>query len=164
MTRAAWALALLSLLVACGPLAAGGGARYDYEAGRTYPVPAGEALTLEARWSLSEAGVDRQELDGRDPNWIPEGLRGDSASALTWVDLVEVDAPDGWEVDLRTARVHRERELGERGEDAVYAFDLRVRVRVTPPASAEGLTRRVRAEIAVRGGERLPFDALVEVR
>lgn len=163
--RATFVVAGLALLlVACAPGALGGGARADYEAGRTYVVPAGEALTLDARWSAGEAGFDAPTLERRNPSWIPEGLRGDSANAVTWVSLDDVQAPEGWTVDLRSARVHRERELGERGEDAEYALDLRVSVRVTPPASAQGLTRRVRADVTVRDGERLPLDALVEVR
>lgn len=164
--RAAALLAVAALLAAtaCGPLAVGGGGRYDYEAGRTYPVTAGESVTVEARWSLDEAGVSRSALDGRNPAWIPSGARGDSANAITWVSLVEASLPEGWELDLRQIRVHRERALGDRGDDASYAHDLRATLRVTAPSNAAGLTRRVRAALAVRNGDRLPIDFLVEAR
>lgn len=163
--RAAVALAAASLLWAgCGPLAAGGDARYTYRPDGTYPVTAGETAVVEAEWSLSAAGVSRSELRRRNVNWVPSGFRGDTANAGGWVSLEPSSVPNGWEFTLRQARVVRERELGQRGDDAVYRHFLRVRLSATPPESAHGLTRRLSGDVVVRDGERLPVTFLVQAR
>ena len=156
------ALLLLLALAACAPLDAGDASRVEYRAGATYPVPADSALYVELDVPLERTGLTTTAIRSVSPTWIPLGITGESANASRLVTLMNVEAPEDWQVRLWRARLVRERPVGER--DAPWSYRLELELRVDVPASAYDLTRRVRADLQVRGGERLPVDVLVEAR
>lgn len=153
-------LAVLALLAAgCAPTTIDDATRVDYREDETFVVPAGDALHVSLDRSLDDVGLTEAGLRRSRLSWIPLGIRGESANAATITTVEGIEAPDDWSVQLWRARVVRERPLGERGAAPDYRLEAEVRVEV--PASAAGLTRRVRARLHVQGGEVVPLDFLV---
>lgn len=161
-SRRPFALAVLSLLLlaACGPLAAGDATRVDYRNGATYVAPAGSPLVATVELPLARTGLSVAALRRANLTWIPLGIRGESANAARLVSLATIEAPDDWEVRLWQARIVREASMSDR--EAPPTTRLEAEIRVDVPASAYDLTRRVRAELVVHGGARVPIDFLVE--
>jgi len=157
------AMATLALVLAsCLPLSAGDTARYDYRSGASYAVPAGGTLYLDASLTLADMGLDAEAVEDRSLNWIPLGIRGESASALGWISITPPDAPAGWQVRLWTIRVVRERPLGRPDDPARYRVEASLRVDV--PEEAFDLTRRVSTRLVSREGRDFPLTFLVEAR
>lgn len=156
---AATAVAIASLLVACAPTAAGAAARVEYRHGATFAVTAGSTLYVTLDLSLEEAGLREEGIRRSDFNWVPLGIRGDSANATRLVSLSSLEAPEGWQVRSWQTRLLRERPLGDR--EGAFGYRLESELRVDVPASAEGLLRRIRGELVVAGGATLPVDFLV---
>lgn len=146
----------------CGPLSIGEGTRVDYRSGATFEVPAGDVLYVEARLDLASFDLDEKDVDEAGLNWIPLGVRGESANALGWITIAPPEAPAGWEVRLWEIRVVRERPIGR--EDAPAVSRVVATLRVDVPESAFDLTRRVSARLAARSGGSVNLTFLVEAR
>lgn len=152
-------LFLAATLVGCGPLAAGDARRVDYRAGASYDVPAGSTLYVTADLGLAAFGLDEQDVREAGLNWIPLGVRGESANALGWIVMPPPDAPADWQVRLWEVRVIRERPVGRSDGPAMSRVEATLRVDV--PESAFDLTRRVTARLAARSGGSLELSFLV---
>lgn len=149
---------LASLLPGCGPLAADG-VRADYRSGATYDVPAGGVLYVTGTFDLAAFDLDERDVQSAGLNWIPLGLRGESANALGWITMAPPEAPAGWEVRLWEIRVVRERPIGREGGQATSRVEATLRVDV--PEAAFDLTRRVTARLAARSGGSTTMTFLV---
>lgn len=159
----AFVLALVVVaLSGCGPLSFGEGTRVDYRSGATYQVPAGDVLYVEARLGLSSFDLDEEDVDAAGLNWIPLGIRGESANALGWITVAPPEAPADWEVRLWEIRVVRERPVGR--EDAPAVSRVEATLRVDVPESAYDLTRRVSTRLVARSGGSVNLTFLVEAR
>lgn len=157
---AALLAALLAVLVAgCGPLAADDAARYDYRQDATYAVPAGGVLYVREELSLAELDLTPSDVRAESLNWIPMGIRGESASAIGWIVIEPPEAPSGWRVRLWQARVVRERPLGD--PEGVHDYRVEAELRVDVPEEAYDLTRRVTASVVARGGGEVALTFLV---
>jgi len=153
-------LGLLAVLIAgCGPLTADDAARYDYRQDATYAVPAGSVLYVREELPLAALELEPADVRAQSLNWIPLGIRGESASAVGWITIAPPDAPDGWQVRLWQARIVRERPLGDPEGDYTYRAEIELRVDV--PEEAYDLTRRVTARVVARGGGEVPLTFLV---
>lgn len=152
-------LALLS--VGCGPLETGG-VRAEYRAEATYDVAAGDTVFVEATFDLSAFGLEESDVDRAGLNWIPLGLRGESANALGWIVMAPPEAPADWQVRLWEIRVIRERPVGS--PDGAATSRVEATLRVDVPESAYDLTRRVRARLAARSGGSVTMSFLVAAR
>lgn len=155
-------LVLAMALAGCIPPGASQESRFPYRSGATYAVPAGEVLYVDARLTLDNVGLDVADVEARSLNWIPMGIRGESASALGWISITPPEAPADWQVRLWTIRVVRERPLGNPDGPASYRVEASLRVDV--PESAYDLTRRVSTSLVSREGGRFPLTFLVEAR
>lgn len=153
------AVLLISALAACAPAAGGATARVDYQAESTYVVPAGSTLYVVLDLPLEDAGLTEERVLRAGFNWIPLGIRGDSANAQQLVTLPPPEVPEDWEARIWQSRIVRERPLGE--PEGSFAYRLEIEVRVDVPASAEGLVRRIRGQVRIEGGTTLPLDFLV---
>lgn len=150
---------IAGLMTACGPLATGTDARYDYRQDATYVVPAGGVLYVTEELSLSELDLTPTDVRAESLNWIPLGIRGESASGIGWITIAPPDAPDGWQVRLWQSRVVRERPLGD--PEGRYTYRIEIHLRVDVPAEAYDLTRRVTARVMTRDGGEVPLTFLV---
>lgn len=160
--RAFAAALFLSVLTACGPLSLGEGTRVDYRSGATYDVPAGDVLYVEARLDLAALDLDERDVAEAGLNWVPLGIRGESANALGWITFAPPEAPQDWQVRLWEIRVVRERPLGR--EDGPTTSRIEATLRVDVPESAFDLTRRVTARLAARRGGSATLTFLVSAR
>lgn len=160
---AAFALVLAAVLAAaltgCAPGIASGGDRVPYREGTTYDAPAGGTLYVTLDRPLDETGLTTDLVRRQNLNWVPLGIRGESANATGFVTLPPPEAPEDWEVRLWQTRVIRERPLGD--PEGPLSYRLEIELRVDVPASAEGLTRRIRGGVRIEGGETIPIDFLV---
>lgn len=147
------------LLAGCGPLRADDAARYDYRPDATYAVPAGGVLYVREELPLAALDLEPADVRAQSLNWIPLGIRGDSASAVGWITIAPPEAPSGWEVRLWQARVVRERPLGDPAGG--YAYRLEIELRVDVPEEAYDLTRRVTARVVARRSGEAPLTFLV---
>jgi len=154
-------VALLVLLAGCGPLATEG-VRVEYRSDATYDVPAGDVLYVEASFDLAAFDLDEEAVRRAGLNWIPLGIRGESANALGWITMAPPEAPEGWEVRLWEIRVVREVPVGR--SDAAAVSRVSATLRVDVPESAYDLTRRVRARLAARSGGSTTMSFLVAAR
>jgi hypothetical protein len=160
--RSALAAALVVALAGCGPLAAGDAVRVDYRAGATYDVPAGDTLYVTADLSLADLDLAESDVRAAGLNWIPLGIRGESANALGWIVMAPAEAPPGWDARLWEIRVIRERPLGR--ADAAGVSRIEATLRVDVPESAFDLTRRVTARFSARAGGSTELTFLVAAR
>jgi len=150
---------IAGLIAGCGPLAADDAARYDYRPDATYAVPAGGVLYVREELPLDALDLEPADVRAQSLNWIPLGIRGESASAVGWITIAPPEAPSGWQVRLWQARVVRERPLGDPEGDDTYRAEIELRVDV--PEEAYDLTRRVTARVVARGGGEVPLSFLV---
>jgi len=157
---AALAAALILMTAGCAPLAPTEGVRAEFRPGATYEVPAGGTLFLRSSWSLDELGLAPSDVRAANLNWIPLGIRGESANAAPIVTITPPQAPEDWRVRLWEARVVREVPL-RAGDDAPAVYRVDVEVRVDVPESAYDLTRRVRTHVVARDGGETTIDVLV---
>jgi len=160
--RMALAAFVAAALTGCGPLVAGDAVRVDYRAGATYDVPAGDTLYVGADLELADLGLTEQDVRDAGLNWIPLGIRGESANALGLIVLAPPEPPAGWEVRLWEIRVVRERPVGR--PDAPGVSRVEATLRVDVPESAFDLTRRVSARLAARSGGSTELTFLVAAR
>jgi hypothetical protein len=160
--RLVLATVVVAALTACGPLATGDAVRVDYRAGASYDVPAGGTLYVTAQLELADLGLTEQDVRDAGLNWIPLGIRGESANALGWIVMTPPEAPADWEVRSWEIRVIRERPVGR--PDAPGVSRIEATVRVDVPESAYELTRRVSTRLAVRSGGSYPLSFLVAAR
>lgn len=156
-----WILLVLlaSVVPGCGPLATGEGVRVDYRSGATYDVPAGGVLYVSGTFDLATFGLDEGDVDDAGLNWIPLGIRGESANALGWISMVPPEVPADWQVRLWEIRIVRERPIGRENAPATSRVEASLRVDV--PESAFDLTRRVTARLAARSGGSTTMTFLV---
>jgi hypothetical protein len=157
--RLALAAIVAAALTACGPLATGDAVRVDYRSGATYDVPAGGTLYVAADLDLADLGLAEQDVRDAGLNWIPLGIRGESANALGWIVMPPPDAPADWQVRLWEVRVIRERPLGR--SDGATVSRVEATLRIDVPESAFDLTRRVTARLAARSGGSVELSFLV---
>jgi|AACY02.3.fsa_nt_gi hypothetical protein len=151
----------LVLLASCGPASSGSGASYAYTRGATYPVRAGEAISVDLTLSLADLGLDEETADESATTWIPAGLRGESTNASSFILFRDVEVSEGWEARLWQIRVVRARPFNDPAGDLTYSVDATIRVDV--PADAYELTRRVSGTLVPRdGGGAFPVSFLVE--
>jgi hypothetical protein len=153
-------VAVLALTVGCAPLGPAEGVRAEYRQGASYDVPAGGTLFLRSSWSLGELDLTPADVRAANLNWIPLGIRGESANAAPLVTITPPQAPEGWRVRLWEARVVREVPLGA-GDDASAVYRIDVELRVDVPEEAFDLTRRVRTHVVARDGGEATIDVLV---
>lgn len=150
---------LIGLIAGCGPLAADDAARYDYRPDATYAVPAGSVLYVREELPLAALDLEPADVRAQSLNWIPLGIRGESASAVGWITIAPPEAPSGWQVRLWQARIVRERPLGD--PEGSYGYRVEAELRVDVPEEAYDLTRRVTARVVARGGGEVPLTFLV---
>ncbi len=154
------AVLVAGLIAGCGPLAADDAGRYDYRQDATYAVPAGGVLYVREELPLAALELEPADVRAQSLNWIPLGIRGESASAVGWITIAPPEAPSGWQVRLWQARIVRERPLGD--PEGVYTYRAEIELRVDVPEEAYDLTRRVTARVVARGGGEVPLTFLVQ--
>lgn len=160
----AWlAASLLIVTAGCAPLAPTDAVRADLRPDATYEVPAGGTLFLRGSWSLGELDLTPADVRSANLNWIPLGIRGESANATPLVTITPPEAPEDWRVRLWEARVVREVPI-RAGDDTAAVVRVDVELRIDVPESAYDLTRRVRTNVVARDGGEVRIDVLVRAQ
>lgn len=157
-------LPALLLLSACAPTTAGEGVGRPLalQAGEQIEAERGDEVFLQYDYSLEDLGLNKQSLSGA--FWIPAGVNRESANIAPRFSLQGVRAPARWELELAEVRAFRTSETEHGRQTATVSYRAKPVLKLGVPANAELGVTTVRAELSVRGGNRIELELPVRVR